>query len=344
MQKFTMTAPDDWHNHLRSGDYLKRTVPDVCQFFKRAIIMPNLASPITTVEKARMYRRDILQQIPENKTFNPLMTLYLTNTLSVNEIKLAKESGFITALKLYPKGATTHSDYGVWNINEIYPLLEAMQRYQLPLLIHGETADSSDIFDREKVFIRTILPQLLTDFPELKIVLEHISTSEAVNFIEHGPPNLAATITAHHLLLNRNDLLAGGIKPHYYCLPIVKREEDRQALIRAATSGHTKFFLGTDSAPHARHMKENTCGCAGIYTAFHAIPLYLEIFDAANALTQFERFASINGPLFYDLPLNTEQITFIKEPWNIPEILSFGNTEVVPLFAGKTLQWQLGPL
>ena len=341
MQKFTLKMPDDWHSHLRNGTYLTRTVPDTCRFFNRAIVMPNLASPITTVAAAQQYRTDILAQVPHGQTFEPLMTLYLTDDMPAAEITLAKESGVITALKLYPKGATTHSAHGVTDITKLYPVLDAMQQHQLPLLIHGEVADNSDIFDREKNFIHATLPQLLKDFPQLKIVLEHISTRDAVNFVAAGPANLAATITAHHLLLNRKDILAGGIKPHHYCLPIAKREEDRQALIAAATSGSAKFFLGTDSAPHARHLKENACGCAGIYTALHAIPLYLEVFDAANALHQFERFASINGPAFYGLPLNTTEITFVKHPWQVPETLSFGDTEVIPLFAGKTLQWQL---
>lgn len=341
MQKITLITPDDWHSHLRCDDFLKRTVPDTCKFFNRAIVMPNLSSPITTAEAAIQYQSDILAHVPHHHAFTPLMTLYLTEGMSATDIKRAKESGIITALKLYPKGATTHSHYGVTDIKKITPVLEAMQKYQLPLLIHGEIADDSDIFDREKIFIDTALVQLLKNFPALKIVLEHISTREAVQFIETGPAHIAATITAHHLLLNRNDILSGGIKPHHYCLPIAKREEDRQSLIRAATSGHPKFFLGTDSAPHARHLKESTCGCAGIYTAFHAIPLYLEIFDQHNGLQHFERFASINGPAFYGLPINTTQITFIKKPWGIPETLPFGNTEVIPLFGGKTLQWQL---
>ncbi|PHQ80835.1 MAG: dihydroorotase [Coxiella sp. (in: Bacteria)] len=341
MQKITFAQPDDWHCHLRDGASLLRTVPDTCRFFKRAIIMPNLTPPVTTVAAAQAYYERIVQAVPQHAEFTPLMTLYLSQQMDPQEIQRAAESDIIYACKLYPKGATTNSESGIQSIKAIYPLLEAMQTHQLPLLIHGEIADdNADIFDREKEFIAHTLTQLLKDFPQLKIVLEHISTREAVDFIMEGPDNLAATITAHHLLLNRNDILAGGIKPHNYCLPIVKRESDRLALIKAATSANPKFFLGTDSAPHTLETKHTSCGCAGIYTAYHAIPLYLDVFDKAGALPHFEAFASLNGAHFYGLPVNTNTVTFIKKTWEIPETLPFGDSTVVPLLAGHPLQWQ----
>lgn len=334
--------PDDWHLHLRDDHFLKTTVKDASRLFHRAIIMPNLKPPVTTVDAASAYLKRIQQHIPKTASFNPLMTLYLNQSLSANEIKKAKESQFIYACKLYPQGATTHSSAGVNDIKTIYPLLEAMQKHQLPLLIHGEIPHAdADIFDREALFIDAILMPLINDFPELKIVLEHISTKIAVECITDAPDHIGATITPHHLLLNRNDILAGGIQPHHYCLPVVKRESDRLALMQAATSGNKKFFLGTDSAPHTRETKETACGCAGIYSAFHAISLYLEAFDAAGALHQFDAFASQFGAQFYGLPVNTSTLTFHKNPWKVPKTLPFGDSTVVPLLAGHTLQWQL---
>lgn len=342
MQSITLTTPDDWHSHLRDYEFLTTTVTDTCHYFGRAIIMPNLKPPVTTLVDAKKYYERITACIPPEKKFTPLLTLYLTPTLTPDEIKKAKTSGLIYACKLYPQGATTNSDFGVTDIKTCYPTLEAMQQYQLPLLIHGELPNHDiDIFDREARFIEKTLTQLLKDFPQLKIVLEHISTQTAVDFVASGPAHLAATITPHHLLLNRNDLLAGGIKPHNYCLPIIKRETDRQALVQAAMSGSHKFFLGTDSAPHTVDNKQSACGCAGIYSAYHAIPLYLEIFERENALNKFEAFASHYGADFYGLPRNTTHITLHKKPWQVPDSLSFGNQRVVPLLAGHTLQWQL---
>jgi dihydroorotase len=342
MQSITITTPDDWHVHLRDNQFLKTTVADTSHFFNRAIIMPNLKPPVTTVDAAHAYLNRIQQCIPDDTVFNPLLTLYLTQDLTADEIKKAKDSKIIFACKLYPQGATTNSNFGVDDIKSIYPVLEAMQEHQLPLLIHGEVAHAHvDIFDREKLFIEDILTPLLKDFPHLKMVLEHISTQTAVEFVLAAPDNVAATITPQHLLLNRNDILAGGIKTHNYCLPVVKREHDRLALVKAATSGNKKFFLGTDSAPHTVETKETTCGCAGIYSAFHAIPLYLEVFDTVNALDKFEAFASHFGAQFYGLPRNTDTITLCKKPWHVPESLPFGDNTVVPLLAGQTLQWQL---
>ena len=303
--------------------------------------MPNLKSPVTTTRDANNYLQRITQHIPIGKNFTPLMTLYLTTQLTPAEIAAAKASGIVYACKLYPQGATTNSNYGVSNIESCYAALEAMQQQQLPLLIHGELPDQEiDIFDREPLFIEHVLTKILHDFPQLKIVLEHISTQKAVDFVCNGPANLAATITPHHLLLNRNDILAGGIKPHHYCLPIAKREADRVALVKAATSGNAKFFLGTDSAPHTISSKQSACGCAGIYSAFHALSLYLETFEREQALDKFEAFASFYGADFYGLPRNTSKITFIKKPWQVPESLPFGNESVIPLLAGQTLQWQ----
>ncbi len=342
MQNISLIIPDDWHNHLRDQHYLERTVTDVARSFNRAIIMPNLKSPVTTVAAAQAYRQRILNALPPHSEFTPLMTLYLTPMLIPAEIVAAKKSGIIFGCKLYPQGVTTQSEFGVRNIMDIYPALEAMQAHNIPLLIHGEIPNADvDIFDRERVFIDTILTQLLQDFPNLKMVLEHISTKIAVDFVASAPDTLAATITPHHLLLNRNDVLAGGIKPHHYCLPIAKRESDRLALIQAATSGNKKFFLGTDSAPHTQESKQSACGCAGIYSAYHALPLYLETFETAGALTQFEAFASYFGAQFYGLPINTRRITLRKQPWQVPATLPFGDSTVIPFLAGQTLQWQL---
>ncbi len=342
MQTITVTTPDDWHVHLRDHELLKTSVADTSRFFNRAIVMPNLKPPIATVEQAKAYLTRIQQAIPQGQSFNPLLTLYLTPTLSPAEILKAKTSHIIFACKFYPHGVTTNSNFGISTLQDSYPTLEAMQTHGIPLLIHGETPDKQvDIFDRESCFIEQILTRLLKDFPKLKMVLEHISTETAVNFVQDASENLAATITPHHLLLNRNDVLSGGIKVHNYCLPIVKRERDRLALLKAATSGNKKFFLGTDSAPHAIETKETACGCAGIYSAFHAIPLYLEAFEAADSLDKFEAFASHFGAQFYGLPINSGTLTFCKDPWKVPEKLSFGDSTVVPLLAGQTLQWQL---
>lgn len=341
MQTITIHHPDDWHCHLRDNQYLSRTVSDTCLFFKRAVIMPNLKPPVTTVIAIKKYLEHILTYIPSESQFTPLMTLYLTDNITESDIIAAAQSHNIIGCKLYPQGATTHSDLGVKTIDSIYPALALMQKHQLPLLIHGEIPGDVDIFDREALFIDKILAPLQRDFPELKITLEHISTRAAVQYVTEAPAHVGATITPQHLLLNRNDILAGGIKPHHYCLPILKRESDREALVAAATSGNPKFFLGTDSAPHTRQQKESACGCAGIYTAYHALPLYIEAFEKAGALDQLEQFSSINGPTFYGYPINTDKLTFVKKPWQVPESLSFGDEIVVPLYAGSTLAWQL---
>jgi len=342
MQKITITQPDDWHCHLRDGDYLSRTIPDCARRFRRAIIMPNLVPPVTTVVAVNDYLSRIKTHTPKDLAFEPLMTLYLTDNTSPDEIKQAISSDFIEAAKLYPAGATTNSDNGVTNIQKIYPVLKAMEEHGLVLCVHGETvSDTITIFEREKAFVDTTLKQLIFDFPKLKIVLEHISTKHAVEFVKNASDTIAATITAHHLLLNKNDLLEGGIKPHFYCLPIVKTKTDQEALIKATTSGNPKFFLGTDSAPHAKHKKESDCGCAGIYTGFNAIEIYTEVFDKQNALDKLENFASKFGPQFYSLPVNKEKITLIKKPWQVPKTLDFGNDQLVPFMAGETLEWRL---
>jgi len=336
-----ITRPDDWHLHVREGAALKSVVPDTAKQFKRAIIMPNLAAPVTTVAHAKAYREEILAAVPDSD-FEPLMTLYLTDNTTAETIREAKESGFIHALKLYPAGATTNSDKGVSDIKNIYPALEAMQEAGILLLVHGEVTDPAiDVFDREQVFIETILKPLLTKFPTLKVVLEHITTSNAVEFVSNAPANVGATITAHHLLMNRNDIFKGGIRPHHYCLPILKRETHRQALVKAATSGNPKFFLGTDSAPHTQSAKENACGCAGMYTALHAIELYTEAFDKAGALDKLEAFASFNGPDFYGLPRNSGTIELKQETWKVPESLSMGEENLVPLRAGENCEWKV---
>lgn len=343
-KKITLTKPDDWHCHFRDNEKLSRTVIDTSARFQRAIIMPNLSTPITTVPQAKKYLERIQKHIPKNISFQPLMTLYLHDEMDVQTIRDAKQSGFIVACKLYPAGATTHSKAGVTNLEKIYSVLEAMQKEELLLLLHGESIDPAiDIFDREKIFIEKQLKKLLKQFPNLRMVLEHISTKTAVEFVKQTPKTLAATITPHHLLLNRNDLLLGGIRPHYYCLPIVKRKEDQKALIEAATSGNPKFFLGTDSAPHAISQKENACGCAGIYSSHAAIELYAEIFEEHGVLNQLESFACLNGANFYRLPINKETITLVKESWKVPEKLSFGKESLIPLAAGKMLRWKINP-
>lgn len=341
MTTLTITRPDDWHIHLRDGAQLKDTVRDASRYMGRAIIMPNLVPPATNTEEALAYRQRIMDQNPQGN-FDPLMVLYLTNNTSPEEIVKAKESGLIYAAKLYPAGATTNSDSGVTDVKNIYPVLEAMQKVGMLLLVHGEVTDASiDIFDREKTFIDSILKDIVNDFPELKIVLEHITTKDAAEFVSNAGKNVAATITAHHLLFNRNHMLAGGIRPHYYCLPILKRNIHQEALIKAATSGSKKFFLGTDSAPHMQHAKEAACGCAGSYTAHAAIELYAEVFEAAGALDKLEAFASFNGPDFYDLPRNSDTITLVKESWDVPTSYPLGTEKVVPIRAGEQIAWQV---
>ncbi|AZZ97330.1 dihydroorotase [Pseudoalteromonas sp. R3] len=340
-QTLTITRPDDWHVHLRDGAVLVDTVRDISRYMGRAIIMPNLVPPATCTQSALAYRERILAAQPKAQ-FEPLMVLYLTDNTSADEIRAAKASGHIVAAKLYPAGATTNSDSGVTDVENIYPILEVMQEVGMLLLVHGEVTDSSiDIFDREKVFIDTKLKKVVDAFPKLKIVLEHITTEDAVEFVESAPDNVAATITAHHLLYNRNHMLAGGIRPHYYCLPILKRNTHQQALLRAATSGSKKFFLGTDSAPHAKDKKEAACGCAGAYTAHAAIELYAEAFEEAGALDKLEGFASHFGPDFYGLPRNADTITLEKNSWQVPESYPLGATQVVPIKAGASVDWQV---
>lgn len=337
-----LTRPDDWHLHLRDGKVLADLIPATARRFARAIIMPNLRPPLTSTAQALAYRERILAARPRDPDFTPLMTLYLTDNTTPAEITRARDSGHIYAVKLYPAGATTNADAGVTSLRRLYPVLEALQKQGLPLLIHGEVTDSAvDIFDREQVFIDHHLAPLLRDFPGLRIVLEHITTREAVDFVKAAPQNLAATITPHHLLLNRNAMLAGGIQPHYYCLPVLKRELHRQALVAAATSGNPKFFLGTDSAPHAQHAKETACGCAGIYSSHAALELYAEAFEEADALEKLEPFASFHGPDFYGLPRNQGRITLLKDPWQVPEELPFGDEVLIPLRAGATVAWRL---
>ncbi len=340
-QKLTITRPDDWHLHLRDGAALAAVLPDTARQFGRAIIMPNLKPPVTTVEQAQAYRARILAALPAGMSFEPLMTLYLTDNTPAEEIIAAKASGFVHGVKLYPAGATTNSDAGVTDIRRCAAALEAMQRVGLPLLVHGEVTDGAiDIFDREAVFIDRIMTPLRRDFPELKVVFEHITTKDAAQYVRDASGTVGATITAHHLLYNRNAIFTGGIRPHYYCLPVLKREIHREALVAAATSGSDRFFLGTDSAPHARGLKEHACGCAGCYTALHAMELYAEAFDAAGALDKLEAFASFNGPAFYGLPRNAGTLTLEREDWELPAELPYGDTTLVPLRAGETLRWK----
>ena len=342
MRILTITRPDDWHIHLRDGAYLPRTVADAAHQFHRVIVMPNLVPPVTNTAEAANYRERILAARPTGSDFNPLLVLYLTDNTYPAEMAVARASGFVHACKLYPAGATTNSDSGVTDIRKIYPVLAAMEKSGLPLLLHGEVTDSHiDIFDREAVFIEKILQPVVRDFPALKIVLEHITTQDAAQFVLGSGKNIAATITAHHLLFNRNDMLAGGIRPHLYCLPILKRNTHQQALQHAATSGNPKFFLGTDSAPHASHTKETSCGCAGCYTALHAMELYAEAFDHAGHLDMLEGFASFYGADFYGLPRNTSDITLIEKPQQIPATLDFGSEQLIPLMAGTQLRWSL---
>jgi dihydroorotase len=341
-ERLTLTRPDDWHLHLRDGAALAAVLPDTARQFARAIVMPNLKPPITTTALAAAYRERILAARPAGSDFEPLMTLYLTDHTPVEEIARAVESGFVKAVKLYPAGATTNSDSGVTDLQRCYPVLEAMQRLGLPLLIHGEVTDPEiDLFDREKVFIdRTLIP-LRRDFPALRVVFEHITTAEAADYVRTAEGEIAATITAHHLLYNRNAIFQGGVRPHWYCLPVLKRERHRAALVAAATSGNPRFFLGTDSAPHARSDKESDCGCAGCYTALHALELYATAFERAGALHQLEGFASHHGADFYRLPRNRGTITLERVKWRIPDALPFAGGELVPLAAGESLGWRL---
>lgn len=340
--RITLTRPDDWHIHLRDNAALTHTVKDASRIFSRAIIMPNLVPPVRNADEASAYRQRILAQLATGSSFRPLMTIYLTDQTDADCIRQAHATGFVHAAKLYPAGATTNSDSGVTALEHIYPALEAMAELGMPLLVHGEvTRDSVDIFDREKYFIDEQLSVLVKRFPQLKIVMEHITTADAASFVTEASANVAATITPQHLLFNRNHMLVGGIKPHFYCLPILKRNQHQQALIEAATSGNPKFFLGTDSAPHAQHTKENACGCAGCYSAFAAIELYATAFEQAGALDKLEGFASHFGADFYGMPRNTEQITLINEPWQVPQQLPFGDSQLVPLCAGETLNWRL---
>ena len=338
----TITRPDDWHVHLRDGVLMAAVLPDTARRFARAIIMPNLKPPASTTDLALAYRERLLAALPAGMQFEPLMTLYLTDNTTPTEIRKAKMSGLIHAVKYYPAGATTHSDAGVTAIAHCYDALAAMEEVGLPLLIHGEVTNPKvDVFDREQVFIDNVLEPLVARFPQLKVVLEHITTRQAVEFVKSAAPHVGATITAHHLLYNRNAMFAGGIRPHLYCLPVLKREEHRWVLLAAATSGNPKFFLGTDSAPHARNAKESACGCAGIYTAHAAIELYAEAFESVNALAKLEAFASFFGADFYGLPRNTEKMTLVKEAWHVPAELAFGPERLVPLRAGEAIAWRI---
>ncbi|MEY4883846.1 MAG: hypothetical protein RIS34_1700 [Pseudomonadota bacterium] len=341
VQAITLTRPDDWHLHLRDGDALTTVVPHTAAQFGRAIIMPNLRPPVTTAAQAQAYAARIRAAVPEGVLFQPLMTLYLTDNLPADEIKRAKDAGVVAA-KLYPAGATTNSDAGVTDLRKTYKTLEAMQREGLLLLVHGEvTSPDIDLFDREAVFIDTQLIPLRRDFPELKIVFEHITTREAAQYVQAADRFTAATITAHHLLYNRNAIFTGGIRPHYYCLPVLKRETHRLALVQVATGGSSKFFLGTDSAPHPAQLKEHASGCAGCYTAHAAIEMYAEAFDAVGALDKLEAFASFNGADFYGLPRNTGHITLKRESWTPPESFAFGEATLKPLRSGEALPWRM---
>lgn len=343
MQTISLIRPDDWHLHVRDGDALSTVVPHTARRFGRALIMPNLRPPVTTTEQALAYRSRILAAVPAGLDFEPLMTLYLTDNTAPDEIERAKVSGGVVAVKLYPAGATTNSDAGVTSIEKVYPVLERMERLRMVLCVHGEATDPDvDVFDREQVFIERVLAPLAARFPALRIVFEHITTADAARFVLDGGPNIGATITAHHLLLNRNAIFAGGIRPHHYCLPVLKRETHRRALVAAATSGNPKFFLGTDSAPHSRSAKEAACGCAGCYTAHAGIELYAEAFDQAGALDKLEGFASRNGPAFYGLSPNSERITLIKDNWEVPAAYDYAGDDVlVPLRAGECVGWRL---
>jgi len=342
--RLTLVRPDDWHLHLRDGDALRAVLPDTARRFGRAIVMPNLAPPVRTVADAAAYRERILAALPEGLAFEPLMTLYLTEATPAAEIHAAAASGFVKAVKYYPAGATTNSQSGVTDLARCEAVFEAMQATGMPLLLHGEVTDPDvDVFDREAVFIERHLLRLADAFPRLKLVLEHATTAQGVDFVRHAREGVAATITAHHLLLNRNAIFRGGLRPHAYCLPVLKRERHRQALLDAATGGSARFFLGTDSAPHPRHAKESDCGCAGIYTSHGGIELYAEAFDGAGALDRLEGFASLHGPAFYGLPRNAERITLVREPTPVPDELPLGAQRLVPMRAGEALAWRLSP-
>ncbi len=342
MQELTLIKPDDWHLHLRDNQHMQAIVNDTARQFARAIIMPNLVPPVTRCEQALSYRQRILAAVDPAYSFEPLMTLYLTDNTSVAEIKQAAESDYIHAAKLYPAGATTNSEAGVTHIDKIQHILEAMQKFDLPLLVHGEaTADSIDIFDREKVFIDNTLIKIRQQYPELRIVFEHITTTEAVEYVLSQNARTAATITAHHLLLNRNSLFKGGINPHHYCLPVVKREKHRLALLKAASQHPGKFFAGTDSAPHAQTAKETACGCAGIYSAHAAIELYAESFEQINDFKHFESFMSISGPNFYGLPINKQTIKLTRQNWKVADQLNYGEHTLIPFKAGQQINWTL---
>lgn len=340
----TLTRPDDWHLHLRDGPAMASVVGHTARRFARAIIMPNLRPPVVTTAQALAYRARILSVLPPGSGFEPLMTLYLTDHTPAREMVAARASGVVHGCKLYPAGATTNSESGVTQIKRIYPVLAAMAEQGLPLLVHGEVTNADvDIFDREARFIEERLAPLIADFPGLKVVFEHVTTREAVDFVRQGPETLGATITPHHLLYNRNALLAGGIRPHYYCLPVLKRERHRRALVEAATSGHPRFFLGTDSAPHPQREKESACGCAGAYSAHAALELYAEVFDEAEALDRLEGFASRHGPDFYGLARNGDTLTLVRKPWTVPASYPLGADRVIPLRAGETVAWRLKP-
>ena len=342
MATLTITRPDDWHVHLRDGVLMQSVVGATANAFGRAVVMPNLQPPITTVAAAGAYRERIAAALPATSRFAPLLTLYLTDTTPIAEVVQARRSGFIVGVKFYPAGATTNSASGVTAIERVYPVLEAMQKHALPLLVHGEATTSAvDVFDRERVFVESVLARILRDFPELRVVLEHVTTREAAEFIAAAPAHVGATITPQHLLYSRNALLAGGIRPHFYCMPILKRESHRQALVKAATNGNPKFFLGTDSAPHARDAKQSACGCAGCYTAHAALELYAEAFETAGALDKLEAFASFHGADFYGLPRNGDTVTLAREAWTVPAEYVFGSHVVVPLNAGQTMRWRL---
>lgn len=341
MKTLTIRKPDDWHAHFRDGDKLTRTVNDTAKHFQRAIAMPNLTPPVTLAQHALDYKKRLLAALKPDLNFEPLMTLYLTDNTTAACLKEAKQAGVI-ACKLYPAGATTHSDAGITALKPLYPVFETMAALGLILQIHGEvTTQTSDIFDRERLFIEQHLSEIVERFPTLKIILEHVSTRSGIDFINNAPANVAGTLTPQHLLYNRNDLLSGGIKPHFYCLPILKRHHDQIALIEAATSGNPKFFLGTDTAPHAQSSKESPCGCAGIYSSPYAMAIYAQIFEQEKALDKLEAFSSLNGANFYGLPYNQHTITLIKKPQVIPESLSFGEQQVIPIGAGTKLEWQV---
>jgi dihydroorotase len=342
MMKLKLTRPDDWHLHLRDGDMLRDVLPHTAARFARAIVMPNLKPAVATVQSALEYRERILAAVPRGSDFTPLMTLYLTENTTPEEIHRAKATGHIYAVKYYPAGATTNADSGVTDIRRCDRVLETMADVGLPLLVHGEVTDAAvDVFDRETVFIDRVLAPLLQRLPSLGVVMEHITTQGAADFVRQAPANVGATITPQHLLHNRNAIFKGGIRPHYYCLPILKRERDREALVEVVTGGNPKFFLGTDSAPHAQHLKENACGCAGMYSAHAALELYAEVFERACALDKLEGFASFHGADFYGLPRNTGTVTLVKRPWSSPASYAFGEGRVVPMRAGEEIAWSM---